>query len=67
MEECEVSCEEEVEEDGGEGVGLSPFPLPPFPLPLPEEPYSLEGFGTFSLQPAIPVFIEDLHHLSHIK
>ena len=43
MEECEYACEEEDEEDGGEGGGLSPFPLPHFPLPPLEEPSPLGG------------------------
>ena len=43
MEECEDSFEEEHEEDGGEGGGLSPFPLSPFPLPLPKDPSHLGG------------------------
>ena len=49
MEEGENACEEEYEEDGGEGGGLSPFPLPP-----PEEPYPLGGL---ELSPCNLVFL----------
>ena len=38
MEESEDAYEEEDEEYGREGQGLSPFPLPHFPLPPLEEP-----------------------------
>lgn len=54
MEKCEDACEEEDEEDGGEGVGLSPFPTPPFPLPLLEDPSPLGGL---ELSPYNPLFL----------
>jgi len=49
VEKGEDACEEEDEEDGGEGGGLSPFPLPP-----PEEPSPLGGL---ELSPCNLVFL----------
>ena len=49
MEECKDTCEEEDEEYGGEGGGLSPFPLPP-----PEERFPLGGL---ELSPCNPIFL----------
>ena len=64
MEECEDVCEEEYEEDGGEGGYLPPFPLPP----PPKEPSPLGGFELSPCsQSGIHLFIKDLHHLCHIK
>ena len=61
------------EENGDVKVGLSPFPPFPFGVLFSSPPSPLEYFislfriGALTLKPCVSLFIENFHHLCHIK